>query len=221
MGWRNGYFKKSTSVSFECNHALTYLSLFLQDDSNVIVISCLWCSDVSFPSDRLYDYVQATTSGEAESGQYEQWVSDATQDLCSCSDCVDEYHRALEKAFRDDPRFTIELKKLVYASNVARLEKCLGHVLAKCKLKSEELSEEEEEEDMMMFWSTQRSSALQREFECPMLEILKYPRLLLNRRVNELFVSALDEMETIDRQLEVHGKYPGVYLLLVHPNHKV
>ena len=192
----------------------------MQDDTDVIVISCLWCSNVSFVSERLHDYVQARTSGESGSGRCEQWVSDATQDLCSCSDCVDEYHRALEKAFQDDPRFTIKLKKLVYASDVARLEKYLGDVLAKCKLNSEELSEEEEE-DMVMFWSTQRSSALQREFECPMLEILKYPRFLLNRRVNELFVSALDEMETIDRQLEVHGKYPGVYLLLVHPNQKV
>ena len=192
----------------------------MQDDSDVIVISCLWCSNVSFISAHLHDYVRAITSGESGSGQYEQWVSDATQDLCNCSDCVDEYHRALEKVFQDDSRFTNELKKLIYTSNVARLEKCLGDVLAKCRQSSEALSEEEEE-DMMMFWSTQRSSALQREFECPMLEILKYPRLLLNRQVNELFVLALDEMETIDQQLEVHGKYPGVYLLLVHPNQKV
>ena len=190
----------------------------LQGDNDVIVISCLWCSDVSFISNHLYDYVQATASGVSD--QHEQWVSDATQDLCNCSDCVDEYHRALEKAFQDDPRFTNELKELVYSGNVTRLEKCLSNILSKCKQSNEELSEEDEE-DMMMFWSTQRSSALQREFECPMLEILKYPRLLLNRRVNELFVSALDEMETIDQHLEVHGKYPGVYLLLVHPSQKV
>ena len=186
----------------------------------MIVISCLWCSNVSFVSDHLYDYLQATASRGSGSGHSEQWVSDATQDLCSCSDCVDEYHRAVERAFQDDPRFTNEFKKLVYTSNVARLEKCLGSVLAKCRQSSEGLPEEEEE-DMMMFWSTQRSTALQREFECPMLEILKYPRLLLNRQVNELFVCALDEMETIHQQLEVHGKYPGVYLLLVHPNQKV
>lgn len=184
------------------------------------MISCLWCSNASFVSTHLHDYIQAIASGESGSGQHKQWVSDATQDLCICSDCVDEYHRALEKAFHDDPRFTTELKKLVYTSNVARLVKCLGGVLAKCRQSSEELSEEEEE-DMIMFLSTQRSSALQREFECPMLEILKYPRLLLNRQVNELFVLALDEMETIGQQLEVHSKHPGVYLLLVHPNQKV
>ena len=159
----------------------------------------------------------------SESAQCEQWISDATHDLCNCSDCVDEYHRAVERAFQDDPRFAIDLKEQVYTSDVARLEKCLSSILTQCREhghSGEELSEEDKE-DMMMFWSTQRSTALQREFECPMMEILKYPRLLLNRRVNELFVSALDEMEAIDQQLEVHGKYPGVYLLLVHPSQKV
>lgn len=175
---------------------------------------------MSFISTHLYDYVQAVAQGLSRCGQDEQWVDDATRDLCNCSDCVDEYHRAMEKAFQDNPRFTNDLKKLVYSSNVARLEKCLSEILSKCKQSDEDLSEEDEE-DMMMFWSTQRSSALQREFECPMLEMLKHPRLLLNRRMNELFVSALDEMETIDQQLEVHGKYPGVYLLLVHPSQKV
>ena len=133
---------------------------------------------------------------------------------------MDEYHRALDKAFLDDPRFTNDVKKLAYCSSVARLERCLSDILARCKHSSEDLSQEDEE-DMIMFWSTQRSSALQQEFEHPLLEILKHPRILMDRRVNELFVSALDEMEGIDKPMEVRWKYPGVYLLLVHPNHKV
>ena len=153
-------------------------------------------------------------------GTHDRWVSDATQDLCHCSDCVDEYHRALEKAFREDSRFTKEIKKMAYNKDVARLENCLSSILSKCHESSEDFCEEEEE-DIMNFWSTQRSTTLLREFECPILEILKYPRLLLNRRVNDLFVLALNEMEAIDQQIEVLSKYPGVYLLLVHQDSMV
>ena len=149
-----------------------------------------------------------------------QWVADATHDLCHCSDCVDEYHHALEKAFVEDTRFTDDLKKTVYTNDLARLEKCLNGILSKCH-DSGENSEDLSEEDMFTFWSTQRSTAIQQEFECPLLELLKYPRLLMNHRLNELFVLALTEMEAIGQQLEVLQKYPGVYLLLVHQNQKV
>ena len=108
----------------------------------------------------------------------------------------------------------------MYDNNVARLEKCLSGVLEKCHESGED-SEELSEEDIMTFWSTQRSVGIQRDFECPMTEILKYPRLLLDRKVNELFVMALNEMEAIEQQLDVPNKYPGVYLLLVHQNPKV
>ena len=126
----------------------------------------------------------------------------------------------MKKAFVEDKRFTDDLKKTVYTNNLARLEKSLKGILSKCH-DSGENSEDLSEEDMFTFWSTQRSTAIQREFECPLLELLKYPRLLMNHRLNELFVLALTEMEGIGKQLEVLQKYPGVYLLLVHQNQKV
>lgn len=154
-------------------------------------------------------------------GHSEQWVIDATQDLCHCCDCVDEYHHALEKAFKDDPRFTNDLRKTVYTNDLSRLEKCLSSICSKYHESSQDC-EDLSDEDEMTFWSTQRSVAIQHEFECPLLEILKYPRLLLNRKINELFVSALlNEMEVVHQRLEVLTKYPGVYLLLVHQDSKV
>ena len=158
----------------------------------------------------------ATDSGGTKN---EQWYIDATYDLCHCSDCVDAYYHALEQAFSEDPSFN-GLEERVYKSNVARLENCLESVLSKCH-ESGEYSDELSEEDMMTFWSTQQSIGIQREFECPLIEILKYPRLLLDRQVNNLFVKALNELETIEQQLEVTSKHPGLYLLLVHQNPKV
>ena len=181
------------------------------------MISCLWCSNISFISNHLYDYVNSTARGLDDN---EQWIIDATRDLCHCLDCVDEYHHALEKAFKDDSRFTDDLKKTVYTNDLARLERCLSGILSKCH-ESDDNSDDLSEEDMLTFLSTQGSMAIQRELECPMLEILKYPRLLLNRRINELFVLALTEVEAIYQQLEVLRKYPGVYLLLVHHSQKV
>ena len=187
----------------------------MQDDEDTIVISCLWCSNVCFTSNHLYDYITID-----DVGVNDQWVIDATQDLCHCSDCVDTYHHALEKAFKEDVRFTNDLRKTVYTNDLARLEKYLNSILSKCRNHTQD-SEDLSEEDMMNFSLTQRSRALQQELECPLLEILKHPHLLLNRSMNELFVSALNEMEAVHQQLEVLNKYPGIYLLLVHQNLKV
>ena len=52
-------------------------------------------------------------------------------------------------------------------------------------------------------------------------EILKYPYLLLHRRLGVLFVKALLALEKCRRSLEVEEKLPGVYLLLLHPDQQV
>lgn len=55
----------------------------------------------------------------------------------------------------------------------------------------------------------------------PLLEILKYPYLLLHERVNELCVEALCRMEQANCSFQVFDKHPGIYLFLVHPNEMV
>uniref|UniRef100_A0A2K6MCQ3 Probable helicase senataxin n=2 Tax=Rhinopithecus bieti TaxID=61621 RepID=A0A2K6MCQ3_RHIBE len=55
----------------------------------------------------------------------------------------------------------------------------------------------------------------------PLLEILKYPYLLLHERVNELCVEALCRMEQANCSFQVFDKHPGIYLFLVHPNDMV
>uniref|UniRef100_A0ACB8F085 Uncharacterized protein n=1 Tax=Sphaerodactylus townsendi TaxID=933632 RepID=A0ACB8F085_9SAUR len=65
------------------------------------------------------------------------------------------------------------------------------------------------------------SSDLERDLSIPLLEILKYPYLLLNERLSDLCVEALFEVEKINYSYEVTGKHPGIYLLVVHPNEHI
>ena len=56
-----------------------------------------------------------------------------------------------------------------------------------------------------------------------MLEILKYPYLLLYKKLADLFVKALLALKNCGRSLEIYveEKLSGVYLLLLHPNQQV
>jgi len=58
--------------------------------------------------------------------------------------------------------------------------------------------------------------------EIPLLELLSYPRLLLDRELCELFVCTIKQFPCIGSLFETNRrKLPGVYLLLVHPDKAV
>ena len=52
-------------------------------------------------------------------------------------------------------------------------------------------------------------------------EILNFPYLLWNKGLAALAVKGLLSLEEAGSPLIVDGKLPGIYLLLIHPNHQV
>ena len=141
------------------------------------------------------------------------WIKDADSDLCSCFDCVEEFHHALELAFSNDPHVlqdVVAFKKLAYVRNITRLSEHLSRTQERIKLQR---SSEVEEEEVAVY--------LKKEVETPLLEILKYPRLLLDRSLCSLFVEVFKQLQAVEKEVEVDKKFPGVYLLLVHPDEQV
>ncbi|XP_063172397.1 probable helicase senataxin [Candoia aspera] len=137
-------------------------------------------------------------------------VTAANDDLCYCLECVDEYHKA-----RDE---VPSLHKVLWDKEVTRL---INHF---------ERSVEEEDEDDLYLVEDDRVTPLtscytgpnfEKRLRVPLLEVLKYPYLLLHKHLSELCVDALCKMEEMNYPYQVVGKHPGIYLLMVHPNETI
>ncbi|XP_005146389.2 probable helicase senataxin [Melopsittacus undulatus] len=132
----------------------------------------------------------------------------SNEDLCYCLECVLEYHKAKEKL----PGLHEVLWKLETSRLVAHIEKSM----------QEEAGEDDELFVVDENGQTQLSGYVGPDFEnnlrVPLLEVLKYPYLLLHERVSELCVEVLCRMERSHSSFQVFEKYPGIYLFLVHPN---
>ena len=180
----------------------------IQDD-DVIVISCQWCSDPTFVKNHLNEFIKSV----GDHSKRPSWFDDAAGDLCSCFDCVEEYHKAVE-------RDAVRLYELAYKNDTERLELYLGRKLEQIQARGKSsCADSDDEEEMSSLWP--RLLTLQKDLECPLKEMLKYPHLLLQSKLAKLFTEALLELEDNQQSFEVNWKYPGVYLLLVHPNHQV
>ncbi|NXP55202.1 SETX helicase, partial [Heliornis fulica] len=162
--------------------------------------TCRWCTPSgSDTTEFLKSYASKQLSPEDFEG--------SNDDLCYCLECVVEYHKAREKL----PRLHEVLWKLETARLIAHIEKS---------------TEESAGEDDELFvvdenGETQLSGYVGPDFEnnmrVPLLEILKYPYLLLHEKVSELCVEVLCRMERSHNSFNVLEKYPGIYLFLVHP----
>ncbi|NXY83409.1 SETX helicase, partial [Alcedo cyanopectus] len=132
----------------------------------------------------------------------------SNDDLCYCLECVVEYHKAREKL----PRLHEDLWKLETSRLAAHMEKSM----------QEEAGDEDELYIMDVNGEMQLSGSVGPDFEnnlrVPLLEILKYPYLLLHEKVSELCVDVLCKMEQNHSSFQVFEKYPGIYVFLVHPN---
>ncbi|NXR71729.1 SETX helicase, partial [Pycnonotus jocosus] len=132
----------------------------------------------------------------------------SNDDLCYCLECVVEYHKAREEC----PRLHEDLWQLETSRLVAHMEKSM----------SEETGEDDELFLVDEHGETRLSGYVGPNFEnnlrVPLLEILKYPYLLLHKKVSELCVEVLCKMELSHDSFQVFEKYPGIYLFLVHPN---
>ncbi|NXD75034.1 SETX helicase, partial [Halcyon senegalensis] len=163
--------------------------------------TCRWCTlSGSDTTEFLKSYASKRLSQEDLEG--------SNDDLCYCLECVVEYHRAREKL----PRLHEDLWELETSRLVAHIEKSM----------QEEAGEDDELFIMDENGETRLSGYVGPDFEnnlrVPLLEILKYPYLLLHEKVSELCVDALCRMEQSHSSFQVFEKYPGIYVFLVHPN---
>ncbi|XP_062937644.1 probable helicase senataxin isoform X4 [Cynocephalus volans] len=165
--------------------------------------TCCWCTPGGISTiDFLKRYASNTLSSEFQT---------VNEDLCYCLECVAEYHRA-----RDELPF---LHEALWELETLRL---INHFEKSMKA---EIGDDDELYIVDKNGETQLFDFSGQDFEnklrVPLLEILKYPYLLLHERVNELCVEALCRMEQANCSFQVFDKHPGIYLFLVHPNEMV
>ncbi|XP_035197919.1 probable helicase senataxin isoform X2 [Oxyura jamaicensis] len=163
--------------------------------------TCRWCTP-SGPD--ATEYLRSYASGRLSPEDLEG----SNDDLCYCLECVVEYHKAREKL--------PSLHEVLWELETSRLIAHIG------KSMKEEAGEDDELFIVDENGETQLSGYIGPDFEnnlrVPLLEILKYPYLLLHEKVSELCVEVLCRMEHSHDSFQVFEKYPGIYLFLVHPN---
>ncbi|NXG25220.1 SETX helicase, partial [Grallaria varia] len=163
--------------------------------------TCRWCTP-SGPD--ITEFLKHYATEQLSQEEFEG----SNDDLCYCLECVVEYHKAREEC----PRLHKDLWDLETSRLVAHIEKSM----------QEEMREDDELFLVDENGETRLSGYVGPDFEnnlrVPLLEILKYPYLLLHERVSELCVEVLCRMELGHDSFQVFEKYPGIYLFLVHPN---
>ncbi|NWU25343.1 SETX helicase, partial [Dyaphorophyia castanea] len=163
--------------------------------------TCRWCTQSGADTTELLKHYAAQRLSQED-------FEGSNDDLCYCLECVVEYHKAREEC----PRLHKDLWDLETSRLVAHMEKSMN----------EDTGEEDELFLVDEKGETRLSGYLGPNFEnnlrVPLLEILKYPYLLLHKKVSELCVEVLCRMELSHDSFQVFEKYPGIYLFLVHPN---
>ena len=177
---------------------------------------CLWCADTSFMRSHLDQYLKSFGT-EPVAIKSDIWIEQAISSLSRCMDCVEVYHQLIKEAFNIDPRFKTKrsnLLELVNNSNTTRLRECFFNALEDIKAERMTGSDEEEQQYSQLQY---RSHTL----DCPIRELLKFPTLLMSEELNEQLAAAIQQLYEIDQLPQINDKYPGLYLLLVHPNPQV
>uniref|UniRef100_A0A670KJR7 Senataxin n=1 Tax=Podarcis muralis TaxID=64176 RepID=A0A670KJR7_PODMU len=159
--------------------------------------TCCWCTPIESVITTLKNYAHSLLPPER--------FAAANEDLCYCLECVDEYHKVKD----DLPCLHEILWNLETTRLIAHFEKYLP------KEDSNSLDCDERGKVQCL------DSDIEKKLRVPLLEILKYPYLLLHKRLSMLFVDAVCKMEAINYPCQVLGKHPGVYLLMVHPNETI
>lgn len=166
--------------------------------------TCRWCTPGGSASTEL---LRSYAAKELQNDD----LLGADDDLSYCMECVAEYHRVRDEA----PQLHKALWKLETSRVTTQLEKAM----------QEEIDEDDElflvEEDGEKQLFGYNGPNFESSVRVPLLEILKYPYLLLDKRVSELCVDALCKMEHVNNPFQVYEKLPGIYLLLVHPNESI
>ncbi|XP_043914346.1 probable helicase senataxin isoform X2 [Protopterus annectens] len=135
----------------------------------------------------------------------------ANEDLCYCLECVIEYHKARDAL----PLVPKALQELEASRLINHFEKALNQEVCD----EDELILVEDEQEIQLRGYT--GPEFENNLRVPLLEILKYPYLLLHKGVGELCVESLCKMEQGNYSFQVFDKHPGIYLFLVHPNEMI
>ncbi|XP_072792889.1 probable helicase senataxin isoform X2 [Taeniopygia guttata] len=162
--------------------------------------TCRWCTQSGADTtDFLNHYAAQRLSQEDFKG--------SNDDLCYCLECVVQYHKAREAC----PRLHEDLWDLETSRLIAHMEKSMNEETGEDELF---LVDEHGETPLSGYVGPNFENNLR----VPILEILKYPYLLLHEKVSELCVEVLCRLELSQDSFQVFEKYPGIYLFLVHPN---
>ncbi|KAM5298545.1 putative helicase senataxin [Ctenodactylus gundi] len=165
--------------------------------------TCCWCTPGG-TSTTAFLSSYASNPGSPE-------FQTANEDLCYCLECVVEYHKARDKMpFLQEVLWELENLRLI-----SHFEKCMKAELAD----DDELYIVDNNGEAQPFDLSGQD--FENKLRVPLIEILQYPYLLLNKRVSELCVEALCRMEQANCSFQVFEKRPGIYLFLVHPNEMV
>ncbi|KAM9326697.1 putative helicase senataxin [Gastrophryne carolinensis] len=166
--------------------------------------TCRWCTPGgSVTTELLRQYAAKDLSSEDFIG--------ANDDLSYCMECVVEYHRARGEA--------PQLHKALWTLETSRLIEQLDKSVQEEIEEDDELYLVEEDGEKQLFGYT--GPNFESNVRVPLLEILRFPYLLLSKDVTKLCVDALCKMEQANNSFQVFDKLPGVYLLLVHSNETI
>ncbi|XP_078359214.1 uncharacterized protein LOC144643749 isoform X2 [Oculina patagonica] len=127
----------------------------------------------------------------------DDWPPDLLLDLCYCYDCVQEYHRLQEELTKGAKK--AGHKQVLQLVDIDRLAQTITNALEK----------DVHQKDVAT------------NLQVPLLEILRFPYLLHDKRLADMFKRGLIAFNQSDCLLTVEEKLPGTYLLLVHPNKEV
>ncbi|XP_006164386.1 probable helicase senataxin isoform X2 [Tupaia chinensis] len=165
--------------------------------------TCCWCTPGGTSTvDFLKRYASKTLPSEFQT---------ADEDLCYCLECVAEYHKARDEL----PCLHEVLWELETSRLINYFEKSMKAEIGD----DDDLYIVDNKGETHLFDFTGQD--FENKLRVPLLEILKYPYLLLHERVNELCVEAICQMEQANCSFQVFDKHPGIYLFLVHPNEMV
>uniref|UniRef100_A0A8C9ML13 Senataxin n=1 Tax=Serinus canaria TaxID=9135 RepID=A0A8C9ML13_SERCA len=162
--------------------------------------TCRWCTQSGADTTEFLKHYAAQRLSQED-------FEGSNDDLCYCLECVVEYHKAREEC----PRLHEDLWDLETSRLVAHMEKSMNEETGEDELF---LVDEHGETPLSGYVGPNFENNLR----VPLLEILKYPYLLLHEKVSELCVEVLCRMELSQDSFQVFEKYPGIYLFLVHPN---
>ncbi|XP_028664897.1 probable helicase senataxin [Erpetoichthys calabaricus] len=161
--------------------------------------TCRWCTPGGQEATCfLKRYASGTLSTEEKEA--------ANEDLSFCFECVVEYHRARDQL----PSFHKILWKLETFRLISHLEKAM-----KGEPNQDDLYIVEDHQEIQI--SNVTGSDLENNLRIPLLEIMKYPYLLLHLQIGDLCVEAFHKIES-DHSFQVFEKHAAIYLLLVHPD---